>query len=243
MLDKQDEEKGREYKAQVYARGKELSKAQNIPVNFREEIIFLFLFSFSFGQTGFEVTNPKKTVIPFQLINNLIFIPVNINGIDLTFLLDSGVNETILFSLENKEINFNDVEKMKFSGLGGTTKIEGLRAENNIVRIGKEYTDLTHTIFIILDESINFSSHVGIPVNGIMGYNFFKDHQIEINYINKKITVYKSEKLFKKRQRKFTAFPITIEGNKPYIMADVEMNSEKVSSKMLLDLGRMKLRE
>lgn len=201
------------------------------------QIIFLFLFSFSFGQTGFEVTNPKKTVIPFQLINNLIFIPVNINGIDLTFLLDSGVNETILFSLDNKEINFNDVEKMKFSGLGGTTKIEGLRAENNIVRIGKEYTDFTHTIFIILDESINFSSHVGIPVNGIMGYNFFKDHQIEINYINKKITVYKSEKLFKKRQRKFTAFPITIEGNKPYIMADVEMNSEKVSSKMLLDLG------
>ena len=201
------------------------------------QIIFLFLFSFSFGQTGFEVTNPKKTVIPFQLINNLIFIPVNINGIDLTFLLDSGVNETILFSLDNKEINFNDVEKMKFSGLGGTTKIEGLRAENNIVRIGKEYTDFTHTIFIILDESINFSSHVGIPVNGIMGYNFFKDHQIEINYINKKITIYKSEKLFKKRQRKFTAFPITIEGNKPYIMADVEMNSEKVSSKMLLDLG------
>ena len=96
---------------------------------------FLFLFIFSFGQKGFQVVDDKKTVIPFQLINNLIFIPLNINGVDLTFLLDSGVNETILFSLENKEINFNDVEKIKFAGLGETKNIEGLKSENNIVNL------------------------------------------------------------------------------------------------------------
>jgi hypothetical protein len=37
----------------------------------------------------------------FQLINNLVFIPINVNGVELTFL-DSGVKETILFSLEEK---------------------------------------------------------------------------------------------------------------------------------------------
>jgi hypothetical protein len=200
-------------------------------------LLFVFLFTFSFCQGSFEIKNPKKTVIPFQLINNLIFIPVNINGVDLTFLLDSGVKETILFSLDSKEVNFNDVEKTTFSGLGGTGKIEGLSSENNTLRIGKDYTDNNHTIFIILDESINFSSHVGIPVNGIIGYHFFKDHQVEINYVTKKITVYNDEKTFKKRQKKFIVFPITVEISKPYIMADVEINSKKVSSKMLLDLG------
>ena len=201
------------------------------------KIFFFFLFCFSSAQKGFEISTPKKTVIPFQLINNLIFIPLNINGVELTFLLDSGVNETILFSLDEKEIKFNDTEKVKFSGLGESKNIEGLRSDNNVVNIGKGYQDLKHTIYIILDESINFSSHVGIPVNGIIGYHFFKNKPVEIDYITKKITVYSDEKTFSKRKKKFKEFPISVEGNKPYLMTDVEMMREKVASKMLLDLG------
>ena len=201
------------------------------------KIIFLLFCSFSWGQNYFAVSEAKKTIIPFQLINNLIFIPLNINGVDCTFLLDSGVNETILFSLNNKEINFNDIEKVKFSGLGESKNIVGLRSDNNIVKIGKNFKDLKHTVFIILDESINFSSHVGIPVNGIIGYQFFENHAIEIDYISKKITVYNNESIAAKRKKKFTEFPITIEGNKPYLIAGIEMTNQKVESKMLLDLG------
>lgn len=201
------------------------------------KILFLFICSCSFAQNGFEVENPKKTVIPFQLINNLIFVPLNINGVDLTFLLDTGVNETILFSLNEKEVNFNDTEKIKFSGLGESKDIEGLRSDNNIVSIGKDYKDQKHTIFIILEESINFSSHVGIPVNGIIGYHFFKNHAIQIDFISKRITVFNDNKLFRKKSKKLEQFPISLEGNKPYLMAGVEMTQEKVDSKMLLDLG------
>ncbi|WP_332028792.1 PDZ domain-containing protein [Kaistella sp.] len=200
-------------------------------------VLLLFVFSLISAQKGFEISDHKKTVIPFQLINNLIFVPLNINGADLTFLLDSGVNETILFSLENKDVNFNDIEKIKFSGLGESKDIEGLRSDNNIVNIGKNYKDFKHTVFIILDESINFSSHVGIPVNGIIGYHFFKNHPVEIDYIRKKITVYSDDETFRKRSKKFTPFPITIEGNKPYLIAGVEMTSQKVDSKLLVDLG------
>ena len=35
------------------------------------KIFFLFLFCFSSTQKGFEISTPKKTVIPFQFINNL----------------------------------------------------------------------------------------------------------------------------------------------------------------------------
>ncbi len=202
------------------------------------KIIFLFFFLGAFSQeAAFKITNPKKTVIPFQLINNLVFVPVNINGADLTFLLDSGVNETILFSLDQKEVNFNEVEKIKFSGLGESLDIEGLKSENNTVNIGHDYKDDHHTVFIILDESINFSSHVGIPVNGIIGYHFFKDHPIEINYSTQKITIFNNEKIYNRKQKKFTKFPITIEGNKPYMMADVEITTIKTPSKLLIDLG------
>lgn len=199
--------------------------------------LLLFIFTFSFAQKGFKINNPKKTVIPFKLINNLIFVPLEINGVKLNFLLDSGVNETILFSLEDKEVNFNNTEKIKFSGLGESMDIEGLKSENNLVTIGKDFRDENHTVFVILDERINFSSHIGIPVNGIIGYHFFKNHPIDIDFISAKITIFNNPVSFKKRIRKFKEFPITIEGNKPYLNADVEMTSKKVSSKMLLDLG------
>lgn len=179
----------------------------------------------------------KKTVFKFQLINNLIFIPVNVNGVNLTFLLDSGVAETILFSLENKEVNFNDVEKVKFSGLGDNLDLFGLKSINNNIKIGKHIEDKSHTIYLILNEEFNFSSHVGIPVNGIIGYYFFKNHPIKIDYVSKKITVYNDKKAFEKKIKTFEAFDITIEGKKPYIIGSVKMTKETKPSKLLLDLG------
>lgn len=199
-------------------------------------LLFLLLTLNLGAQEGFRLQTDKKTVIPFQLINNLIFIPVNINGVDLTFLLDSGVSETLLFSLENKEVNFKNVEKMTFSGLGGSLEIEGLTSINNRVNIGGNFVDEQHQVYIILDEDFNISSHVGIPVNGIIGYHFFKNHKLKIDYVSKRITVL-SEKQFNKENKKYEVLPIHIEGNKPYITADVEQVYERKTSKLLVDLG------
>lgn len=101
--------------------------------------LLLFISLNLFSQEGFQLTENKKTVIPFRLINNLIFIPVFVNGVELTFLLDSGVSETLLFSLDDKQVDFNHVEKMKFSGLGGSVEIEGLKAVKNHISIGKNF--------------------------------------------------------------------------------------------------------
>lgn len=201
------------------------------------QLFFMFIFLGVQSQSGFQLQNSTKTTIPFQLINNLIFIPVNINGAELTFLLDSGVAETILFSLDNKQVNFNNVEKIKFSGLGENMDIEGLQSINNSVSVGKDFVDKSHTIFIILDEGINFSSHVGIPVNGIIGYHFFRNHPVQIDFIKKKITIYNTSTDFEKKKKRFEEFPISIEKKKPYLEAEVEMTTEKKPSKLLLDLG------
>jgi hypothetical protein len=49
----------------------------------------------------FDSKKVNKVKIPFQLINNLVFIPINVNGVELTFIGFWG-KETILFSLEEK---------------------------------------------------------------------------------------------------------------------------------------------
>nr|WP_314495824.1 PDZ domain-containing protein [uncultured Chryseobacterium sp.] len=202
-------------------------------------LIFLFfILSFSGNaQNSFEITNAEKAVIPFRLINNLIFIPITVNGAELTFLLDTGVAETTIFSLENKELRLSPLEKMKFSGLGGNTSIEGFKSDHNIGKIGENFINTSFTLYIILDQDFNISSHVGIPVNGIIGYHFFKNYPVVIDYASKKITVYHHGRSFLKRIKKFEELAISVERNKPYIFADIEMTNTKKNSKLLVDLG------
>ncbi|WP_080778391.1 PDZ domain-containing protein [Chryseobacterium phocaeense] len=199
--------------------------------------LVLFLSIFLSAQNSFEVINAKKVVIPFRLINNLILIPINVNGAELTFLLDTGVAETILFSLDNQEVKLENIEKMKFSGLGGNLSIDGFKSDRNIGKIGKHVINSSMLLFIVIDEEFNISSHIGVPVNGVIGYHFFKNHPISIDYVSKKITIYQDPEVFKKKVRKFDELPMSIEKDKPYIHADVEMTNEKKSSKLLIDLG------
>ncbi|UEQ76367.1 PDZ domain-containing protein [Chryseobacterium arthrosphaerae] len=206
-------------------------------MKFKFLLLGLLLSIFINAQNAFELINTKKAVIPFKFINNLIFIPININGAELTFLLDTGVSETILFSLENKELKLGNVEKIKFSGLGGSLSIDGLKSDRNTARIGEVMVNTSMSLYVILDEEFNISSHVGIPVNGVIGYHFFKDHPIVIDYMSKKITVYENSDLLKNKIKRFDEFPISIEQSKPYLMADVEMTNERKSSKLLIDLG------
>jgi hypothetical protein len=54
--------------------------------------IFFVLF---LPKKGFQFeSGVNKISIPFKLINNLVFIPIKVNGVELNFLLDT---ETILF--------------------------------------------------------------------------------------------------------------------------------------------------
>lgn len=150
-------------------------------------ILFFLLVSIFFNaQNSFEMIQPKKVTIPFKLINNLIFIQIEVNGVELTFFVDSGVNETTIFSLENKEIKFSNLEKTTFTGLGTSGSIDGFKSEGNTAKIGKNLLNKDFYFYIISDPEFNISSHIGIPVNGIIGYQFFKNHQIIIDYEGKK---------------------------------------------------------
>lgn len=199
--------------------------------------ILLFLTLQLSAQEGFELRNRSKITIPFRQINNLSFVEVKVNGVPLTFLLDTGVAETILFSLENKSLDFKNVEKVRFTGLGKDQFVEGLKSTQNKVEIGRNYSDPNHEIYIILDEEFNFSSHVGIPVNGIMGYHFFKNNPVKIDFVRHKLTVYRDAQGIKRKVKKHDKIQLTIEGKKPYLTTEIELNKQSFNTKMLLDLG------
>lgn len=208
----------------------------------RSFIIGLLFFSLGtvFGQSDFHLTKgKKKVVIPFQLINNLVFIPIKVNGEELTFLLDTGVEETVLFSLDDQqEINFFQVEKIKLKGLGSKEAIDAYRSSKNTLD-ANGYVDPSHELYLVLDQEFNFSSQVGIPVNGIVGYHFFKNHKIEINYDRRKVIVYAEDhkRIAKKLKRQFEVNAIQVEESKPYYFSMINMNGKPLNSKLLIDTG------
>jgi hypothetical protein len=208
-----------------------------------KQIIILCFFIISsfpvFAQDEFQFEKGvDKVIIPFKIINNLIFIPIKVNGVELHFLLDSGVEETILFSMEDKkEVSFFNVEKIAMRGLGSESSIEGLKSTNNTLET-KGLKSTNHLLYIVLDQSFNLSSHVGIPVNGIIGYNFFKSNLVEVNYAKKRIIVYKNHDSNRKKiTKKFQNYPITIERLKPYIQSSIVINDDEIPVKLLIDIG------
>jgi hypothetical protein len=204
-------------------------------------VIFLFFIAISsvFAQDGFVFDKGiEKITVPIVLINNLVFIPIKVNGIELNFLLDTGVEETILFSLEdNPDVNFFNSEKITLKGLGSDEAIEGLKTTNNILDLGGLKAD-RQLIYVILDQSFNLSSHIGIAVNGIIGYQFFKDNLVRVDYANKRVIVYKNNQANQmKFEKKFDKMAIIVERFKPYLNGIVGLNELKVPVKLLIDIG------
>jgi hypothetical protein len=88
-----------------------------------------------------------------------------------------------------------------------------------------------------LDSDFNFSSQVGIPVNGIIGYDFFANFPVKIDYQRKKIIVYSSIEKALKKNKNFTKIPLSVINHKPYVEASVSVRNHPFLAKLLLDTG------
>ncbi len=201
--------------------------------------LLLLLFSFSgVTQSHFNLQRANHTKIKFELINNLIVFPVEINGAKLSFLLDSGVSKPILFNIINvsDSIQINNTESIYLRGLGDGGYIEALKSKRNVFKIGNA-VNINQDIFVIFDESINFTPRLGVQVHGIIGYDIFKDFVVEINYASKYLKLHKPKSYQYKKCRKCQTFDLELNQNKPYINAQVEIHSKQIPVKLLIDSG------
>lgn len=83
-------------------------------------ILLCVLVGFSaLGQSSFNLYKNKSSKIRFQLINNIIVLPVELNGVQLSFVLDTGVSRPILFNLVNtNSLQIKNTEVSYLRGLG-----------------------------------------------------------------------------------------------------------------------------
>jgi hypothetical protein len=91
-------------------------------------IIFLSVGYQSIGQKSFNLPIEKSSRIRFQLINNIIVMPIELNGVKLSFVLDTGVSRPILFNLVNMDsLQIKNTERAYLRGLGSNGSIQAIK--------------------------------------------------------------------------------------------------------------------
>ncbi|MBL4604853.1 MAG: aspartyl protease family protein [Flavobacteriaceae bacterium] len=215
-------------------------------MNKRTLVFVLFialLFSLpTHGQSGFRFLNAKskKTKVKFKLINNLIVIPLTINGKELSFILDTGVSKTILFNLSSKDsLSLQNVEEASLLGLGEGAPVASLLSRGNTFKI-KDIVSKNETIYVLIKDKFDLSAKMGITINGIIGYRLLKDLIVKIDYNHKIITFYNRLVTGLEFCKKCLVLPIELINNKPYINLQAQLDTvgnKMTDIKMLIDSG------
>ena len=201
-------------------------------------LVFLFTTISVVGQAGFYLENNKrKNKIPFQLVNNLPVVPVEINGTTLSFILDTGVKSTILFSLEQADsLSLFQTSQVTLQGLGPGGSVAAIKSVGNTVKVGK-VVDNNHGLFIIFESVLNFSPRMGIPIHGILGNEFFQNFIVKINYSTQKVTVYDPKKYSLNRCKSCEDLPLIFVGDKPYVDLKIISDQSEKDATFLVDSG------
>lgn len=201
-------------------------------------IIFYVFFSILDCKGQFQYSSKKNKIsIPFELSSNLIIIDAEVNNVELKMILDTGSQRNILFSFpENDSIEFYNAQKVKIKGVGFGEYLEAYLSKNNKIEF-KNYANTTFEMLLVTDQDISIINKLGIPINGIIGADFFKNHLVEINYQQKKIVIYKNEEKFKKKNKKYKEIDITIKGDRPYVTLNTELLNNELSLNLLIDTG------
>lgn len=182
--------------------------------------------------------NTKFARIPFEMHANLIVVPVHINDSDtLHFILDTGVSSIIITNpnaVKKQRLKFT--RKVQLTGAGEGESLTASVAIGNTIMLGKMRA--TFQNIVVLDQDVlRLSEYVGIPIDGIFGYEVFNNFVVTIDFVNKELTLVKPES-YKYRSRFGDKYPIIIEDTKPYadVVALVD-NGQELPIRVVIDTG------
>ena len=94
------------------------------------------------------------------------------------------------------------------------------------------------TVYIVYDHDISLSNRLGLPIHGIIGYDFFKDFVVEFSYTKERLIAYNIDSYDYKRCRRCEDFDLVFHKNKPYIKVLVSIdNKDFIPMDLLIDSG------
>ncbi|GAA4281414.1 hypothetical protein GCM10022260_18350 [Gaetbulibacter aestuarii] len=164
---------------------------------------------------------------------------MEVNGVPLSFVLDTGVQKSIVFNFTNEEeetAKLKEKERIILRGLGGGQSVEAYKSFNNVFKIG-DLVKPNQALHVIHNSNLDFTPRLGVPVHGIVGYDLFKDLIVEINYSRQFLRFTDLNYYEKNVCRNCEVIPLEFHNNKPYIKTSVKINGNVIPVKLLIDSG------
>jgi len=180
--------------------------------------------------------NRTKQGIDFEMIKNLIIIPLYLDGNGpYNFILDTGVSPMIITdTVLAKTLDLQNMRSIKINGYGEGGDIDAYFTPLLSATIGFATAKNLPTV-ILKNDVFNLSSHIGKRIYGLIGYTFFQSFVVRINYISKRINF---SLPIEGRKLKGQRLDLEILDNKPYINTQIVTAEQgPLDVKLIVDCG------
>ena len=216
----------------------------------------LILFLSLYGAVVCAQSKPSVIAerIPFTLFNNHIYLQVRVNNSKpLWFVLDTGAGDIIGIK-HAKELNLALYSSEPTSGTGDSLQDVAMTKNISFQIDGTSFTkervavvalqaveDCSNQILVDSIGNVTMLENVSKTVNqqpmdGILGYGFFENFVVEIDYKQQFLTLYDPNTYH--YQGKGGVVPIEIEGNHIFTYASIkESDTTKIHGRFMIDTG------
>jgi hypothetical protein len=195
-------------------------------------------FSIANGQYFALIGHQKKAHLRFRMVRDLIIIPLYINHKGpFNFVLDSGVGLMIITDPKLVDsIDVNTKRTIQLYGAGNTISYEAYATSVLDISIQGGIVSRYVSAAIFKKDHFGLSNYTGMPVHGLLGFEFFSQLSVKLNFSDSTLTAGKPGTF--KRFRNGVELPITIEERKPYIKTNIMMPDGCLAEhKFVVDLG------
>src|SRR5215217_2207584 len=180
----------------------------------------------------FRFTNGQRSSrMPIDRLGNAIFVQARINNSPpLWFVLDTGASATFIDARRARSLGLKSVGNVAASGTGGSVQVKFARGVNFTLP-GVKLIDQSVATIPFRKEISGMKPNFG----GILGYDFISRFVLEIDYLNKRLTLHDAKSYEYEGPGKHV--PITVEGT-PFVSADVKVSGhEPIAGRFEIDSG------
>jgi len=184
----------------------------------------------------YEFANEKTNIVlPFKLRDNLVVVDVELNGITMNLILDSGMpmDGAILFGsskVDSAKLSYS--AKMPIRGIGGSSVLSDV-----CIGATLEVTDLkfSNQMVLVIPHDNERSLHLE-GQDGIIGFSFFGHLVVSIDYENQLMTVSEPGTIYESDLGQ--KVPVDVRSNRIFVKADVELeNGANITGEFVVDIG------
>ena len=190
------------------------------------------------GSFAHSQNNAEIIELPFTFERSSVIIPVKVNGKGpYNMLLDTGAEQSAVDLNTAKELG------LKLNPIGGGKVVATGTKQNTLFLTKLSQMDVgslkAKDLLAVATDFSKISQRVGIPVHGVVGYNFLKHRVVQFDYQKHVVRFYSTSRIPKSQPADTAsrmALPFRFYGDDRFpVIDDVYVNGKKIRAE--LDTG------